>query len=112
MAFSVPMTMSLSLSGSSPSQWWLQPCSFIRICQCGHALEDIHECWRLSHVGSRSALLLHAGVLDNNAQLSHPVSLHRLVHHCSFADDRVLSDPRCGAAQHWYRHVLALVGWY
>merc|ERR1712151_1472576 len=42
-------------------------------------------------------------------RLAHPVSLHRLVDHRSFADDRVLLDPLRSAAEHQRRDVLAVV---
>merc|ERR1712224_372634 len=41
-----------------------------------------------------SALLLHARILGHHPQLSHPLSLHRLVDYSSLADDRVQFDPQ------------------
>merc|ERR1712039_578908 len=69
-------------------------------------LEDFVERRSIGHLGRRRPLLLHARVLGTAAQLPHPLPLHRLVDHCPLADDRVLLDSRCGAAQPRQRNVL------
>merc|ERR1711941_235672 len=74
------------------------------------SLEDITQCRRVGNIGCSRTLLLHARVLDHHRYVSDPVSVHRLVDYCSFANGRILlhspqSNPtleqECSSACFW-----------
>merc|ERR1712217_444686 len=72
-------------------------------------MEDIPERWRFGNLGCSRALLLHAGVLDHHRHVSYPLSVHRLVHHTSFANGGILFHSHCSKERPWSWNVLPLV---
>merc|ERR1712066_644474 len=73
------------------------------------SLEDITQCRRVGHFGCSRTLLLHARVLDHHRHVSDPLSVHRLVDHCSFANGRILLHSHRSQTRPWSRNVLPLV---
>merc|ERR1711879_853875 len=73
------------------------------------SLEDITQCRRVGNFGCSRTLLLHARVLDHHRHVSDPLSVHRLVDHCSFANGRILLHSHRSQTRPWSRNVLPLV---